>query len=222
MITLENYEEFLPILKESIVVDDDSIKEEILFQIKDFEILIKMDSKKEICLMEIDEFFKSINYWIEIGLIYINDLDQKKTFNFRATTKPTYPTKNNIPAKPVHIGYSGGDLSRFGIMNNSYDLLNDQEPPEKKNDKIDEDIKPTYQLNQKDDRILKELDLPESKLYLYKEIRKQFGRPVKPEILAQYGINRFARNMMSEYPHGFRITEIKNILNLVLTYDKFA
>jgi hypothetical protein len=256
MVTLDNYKEFLPSIRESIVADD-SIKQEILFQIDDFEKLLAL----EVCLLEIKEFFIYVNYWISIGLIKLKDIDQvnineQKKTSFLQSTRPTYPLRNNLPQKPVIIsnpdnGLQGQENITLNQLNSNNldkliksDFFDEKKNPEilethrptyinsdfgcakppitdeqKKKDENLQTIRPTY-INKEDEFILKELDLPKNKTYIYQEIRKLLGRPIQTEQLEKFGVNKLARKIVAQYPEGFKKTEIKAVLNIVLTYDK--
>ncbi len=203
-----------------------------LVQINNFEILYNTENKiKE----SIDDAINFLNEMFELGIIQLPE-------NYE------HQLEQNIHSpvgRPTNIAHSKGVESTINDIN---PMLQDEKdktvprnnkitppfiaenlksyiPPAnslKKNIKKPATTKPTYTISENDRQILKELELPQNKQYIYTEVRRRFGRPVDRKILAVYGVNRFARSLETNYPNGYKKTEIKSILNLILNYDSYS
>lgn len=197
---------------------------------------------------EVDEFLKQLNEWAGSGIINlpenfdteaeIEEPDKKKiTPIFRQKTRTTYmPVDNPLSKNIFPDNNNGGNLSRFGILNkkavealkyaqetsnNPISFAEDiEETDEKKKDENLPTIRTSYTLSHNDQQTIKDLRLPESKVYIYKAIRSLFGKPIIAEKLAEYGINTFCRNLVKNYPDKYKMTEIKKVLDIVRAYDQ--
>jgi hypothetical protein len=199
--------------------------------------------------IEVDEFIKQLNDWAETGIInlpenfdteaeVIDEPDKKKITPIFRKTRTTYMSTDDLHQKNNFPFTGNGNLSRFGVLNkkaieplkyaseikdNPIKFAEDlPEPEEKKKDDLTQTIRTSYTLSEKDHKTIKELQLPESKIYIYKAIRSLFGKPIIHEKLAQYGINSFCRKLVNNYPEGYRMTEIKKVLDIVRAYDQIV
>jgi hypothetical protein len=226
----ENKEQLLPIIKEAIPSNEIDLHSVIDDFIRLDEILSQINSTNPIIIQTYDDFFVMINDFIEKGRIVLPEdteqliIEKKNTLTGQnlQTPKSTYNFKKKQELQSWAA--TAFDQSKKNPLTGQ---KNDKNHPESSNHNQTlqqkqkaQTTRSTYALTNFDRSDIKELDLPKDKIYIYKELRKRFGRPVDVKILETYGINRFARMLENKYPGKFKRTTIKMLIATILEYDK--
>ena len=156
---------------------------------------------------------------------------QKPGFIGIKTNEPDLEQTNKINPKNLQTTRSTYTLSNSPLLNTENTEINQKNtqttratytPSENESEMmpLSEVEMSEVEMSEVEKQELKELRLPESKEYIYKEIRRKFGRPVNKENLQRFGTNRFARDVQQSYPEKYGITEIKYVLRTVLMLEK--
>jgi len=229
-----NYHIVLPVIEK--FLPQERGFEEYILMFKDIIALDDLHDKgNELALEEINNFYNLINSAILEREIIIPDgyLTQLEQDIKRPVGRPTNTAVSKGVDKTISdinplLNEEKPDLKHIeNTVSPPYIVkkLTTHTPPAnhlKKNGKTSATTRPTYTLAETDKQTLKGLELPLRKQYIYKEIRQNFGSPINTDKLQNFGVNRFARYLENTYPNGFKKTEIKTILNLVLNYDKIS
>lgn len=231
-LTKENYSILMPFIKESIHDNDVEILEYIeQFEALD-EIMSKTEIKKPFIMEEYEEFFNLINDFIQSGEIELSAELKEKAIDLLNEEKKNTPTTHTsrsayINGKIQQKQSTTADWSEKTKKTvekdnslTSSDQFSSKNNTPLKNSSTVQTTRSAYVLTKKDRSDIQKLKLPERKVYIYKEVRKRFGAPVNLKILYEYGLNRFARWLEKNYPDGFKRTTIKEVVNLILSYDK--
>jgi ribosomal protein L23 len=168
------------------------------------------------------EFKDNINLDFGIDNI-IEHIETKNIGKKPPTTKPTYQSsefKKAILNENTTENTQNTDITNIlGKKKHIPELKNTATTkPTYINRIIAEKSRGEYRLNEQDKNIIIDINLPENKVYIYKELKQLFGKNIKTG-LYRYGVNRFCRMLEDKYPDGYKKTEIKNVINRIFDFE---
>jgi hypothetical protein len=219
-INKENYLSVKPYLPEDKMITDLFKEMEIILNSPDLNKKGNEEAQESVVM-----FFDLLNGWVDSGLIKMpeqkeepNLLQKKTTLQSHRTIRPDYISRIMPDQKKPVIKANNNELTHQ-FLNKIDDVVNSIEEQQKKKDELIPTIRPDYTLNENDKKFIKEFNLPESKKYIYKEVRNHFGNSVDMAAITNFGLNKFCKKLTNLYPEGFKRTEMQSIINQIIMYD---